>query len=201
MDLWDVLRRRKMTRSYRQTPVPAAVLDRIMASVVHAPSAGFTQGNEFLVLTEPASVADYYRITDHPRWPMTDDERVVAAPVVVLPLANESAYIARYSQPDKIEYGLDDASQWPVPFWDIDCAMASMLILLAAIDCGLGSWFSGISHGEQALLDHFGVPSPFRPRGVIYLGYPTERDEFAPPRDSIVTRRRPATDLVHHNRW
>jgi nitroreductase len=200
-ELWDVPRRRKMVRSYRPDPVPREVLERVLGSVVHAPSAGFTQGNEFRVLSDATAVADFYRITDHPRWPMTDAERAVAAPVVVVPLANRDGYVARYSRPDKLEYGLDDPDRWPVPFWDIDCAMASMLILLSAIDGGLGSWFSGIFHGEQALLDHFGVPPSLRPRGVIFLGYATERDEFASPRDRIVALRRPASDLVHYGHW
>jgi nitroreductase len=146
-------------------------------------------------------VADFYRITDHPRWPATDEEQAVRAPVVVLPMANQDAYIARYSLPDKIEFGLDDPAQWPVPFWDVDCAMASMLILLAAIDSGLGSWFSGISWGEQALLDRFEVPSSFRPRGVIFLGYAAAHDAFASPRERVTARRRPVSDLVHHERW
>ena len=201
VELWDVLRRRKMVRSYRPDPVPPELLERVLGSVVHAPSAGFTQGNEFLVLSEPTSVADFYRLTDHPRWPATDAERAVRAPVVVLPMANRDAYIARYSLPDKIEFGLDDAERWPVPFWDVDCAMASMLILLAAIDCGLGSWFSGISYGEQALLDRFGVPGSFRPRGVIFLGYAADHDAFASPPDRIAARRRPIGDLVHHDHW
>ncbi len=190
-----------MVRSFQSQRVPREVIDAVMSSVAHAPSAGFTQGNEFLVLTEEQAVADFYRITDDPDWPMTETDRAVLAPVVVIPLANQDAYIARNSQPDKIAFGLDDASQWPVPFWDIDCGMASMLILLAAIDAGLGSWFCGIFHGEQELLDHFGVPASFRPRGLIFLGFATDTDAMTPPAESYASRRRPIEDVVHHDHW
>jgi len=37
--------------------------------------------------------------------------------------------------------------------------MAAMLMLLAAVEEGLGGWFFGITHGERELLDRFGVPS------------------------------------------
>ncbi len=124
---------------------------------------GYTQGNEFLVLTSEAAVADYVRITEHPDYPLTDADREVLPPVVVIPLSNQTAYVDRYSQPDKIEFGLDAAERWPVPYWDIDAGMASMLILLVAVECGLGALFAGIAHGEAELLAHFGVPDALPP--------------------------------------
>jgi nitroreductase len=201
LELQDVLRRRKMVRSFRADPVPADAVDAVVASVLHAPSAGFTQGNEFLVLESRDAVDDYFRLTDDPSDPFSPEARAVLPPVVVLPLSNRSAYLERYSEPDKIAFGLDDAAHWPVPYWDVDAAMASMLILLTAIECGLGALFTGIFFGESAMLERFGVPDRFRPIGAIHLGYPTEIDEFA-PKSSVVSRRRRGVDqLVHHNRW
>ena len=139
MELWDVLRRRKMVRHFRQDPVPRDVIDRVMASVLHAPSAGFTQGNEFLVLTTSETIAAFLRLTEDPEFPTPDDWAEAIPPVVVFPLSNRAAYLARYSKPDKIDFGLDDPDKWPAPFWDIDAGMASMLILLAAIDAGLAA--------------------------------------------------------------
>jgi nitroreductase len=164
MELQETLRRRKMVRSFRRQAVPDDVLDGVLASVVHAPSAGYTQGNEFLVLDSPDAIADYLRITVPPDHPLTDAALAVMAPVVVVPMSNKSAYIARYSEPDKIDFGLDDADHWPVPYWDIDAGMASMLILLAAVEVGLGALFAGIAHGEAELLAHFGVPDRERRR-------------------------------------
>ena len=201
MELQETLRRRKMVRSFRREPVPDDVIDRILASVVHAPSAGFTQGNEFLVLDSVEAIAAYLRITEHPEYPRSDAEREVMAPVVVVPMSNKSAYIDRYSEPDKIEFGLDDAERWPVPYWDIDAGMASMLILLTAVDAGLGALFAGIAHGEAELLAHFGVPDAFRPIGVIHLGYPTEDDAQSATSSANKRQRRGVERLVHRNRW
>jgi nitroreductase len=201
MELEETFRRRKMVRSFRRDPVPDDVIDSVLSSVVHAPSAGYTQGNEFLVLSSPDAVADYARITEHPDRPLSDADRDVLPPVVVVPMSNRSAYIARYSESDKIEFGLDAAERWPVPYWDIDAGMASMLILLAAVDCGLGALFAGIASGEAELLTHFGVPATFRPIGVIHLGYPTEVDEQSSSSSARKRERRGIDQLIHRNGW
>jgi nitroreductase len=201
VDFQELLKRRKSVRAYEQRPVPRAVLDRVLASVIHAPSAGFTQGNEFLALDDPATVAAFWTITEDPSEPITSEERSILPPALILPLSNRTAYLARYSAPDKIAYGLDQAVRWPVPYWDIDAGMASMLILLAAVNEGLGAWFFGIAAGERELLARFGVPEEFKPIGVIGLGYPTPSDPNAARGSARRIARRPIDALVHRNGW
>jgi nitroreductase len=201
VELQEALRRRKMVRSFRPDPIDADVLRAVLSSVLHAPSAGFTQGNELLVLDDPQSVDDFMRITSDPRFPEPDQARAVRPPVIVLPMANASAYVSRYSQDDKIQFGLDDASAWPVPFWDVDAGMASMCILLAAVEQGLGALFAGVAYGEAELLAHFGVPEQFRPIGFIALGHPTEVDEMSKGASAFTRRRRPIEELLHVGRW
>lgn len=202
MELWDVLKRRKMVRAFEQRPVPRDAIDRVMASVLHAPSAGYTQGNEYLLLDEPGPVADFFRITDDPEWPLTDQEKAVLPPVVILPLANEAAYLARYSEPDKAPYGLSEETAWPVPYWDVDAGMAAMLMLLVAIDEGLGGWFAGIFANEREMLRRFGVPEAFRPIGWVGIGYPWTGDPVTETNASGKRRpRRPIDELAHRNAW
>jgi nitroreductase len=201
VDFQELLKRRKSVRAYDQRPVSPEALDRVLASVLHAPTAGFTQGNEFLVLDDPAVVAEFWTITEDPNEPITPEEHSVLPPVLILPLSNRAAYLARYSQPDKAGYGLDQAERWPVPYWDIDAGMASMLILLAAVDEGLGAWFFGIFAGEKEMLARFGVPEEFKPIGVIGLGYPAPSDPNALRGSARRIRRRPIEALVHRNGW
>jgi nitroreductase len=120
MDFEELLKRRKSVRAYDQRPVPREALDRVLASILHAPSAGFTQGNEFLVLDEPTAVAEFWTITDDPNNSITAEEQSVMPPALILPLSNRTAYLTRYSAPDKAGYGLDQAERWPVSYWDID---------------------------------------------------------------------------------
>jgi nitroreductase len=90
---------------------------------------------------------------------------------------------------------MDVEEGWPVPYWDIDAAMAVMTILLAAVDEGLGGWLFGLFHGEDELMRDLGVPEGPRPLGAIGLGYPDPRDRpFAPAH-------RPLSEYVHRGRW
>jgi nitroreductase len=91
MDFQDILRHRKSAHAYDQGLVPREALDRALASVLLAPSAGFTQGNEFLVLDDPAVVAEFWTSTEDPNEPLTTGERLVLPPVLILPPSNRSA--------------------------------------------------------------------------------------------------------------
>ncbi len=199
MELEEVIRRRRMIRRFDQRPVPPEVVDHVLDLARRSPTAGFSQGVDFVVLDTPESVAGFWRITDNPRFPMEDESLAARPTVIVLPIADKRPYLARYAEPDKADFGLADEDAWPVKFWDIDAAMASMTALLAAVDAGLGAWFFGISHGEAELLAELGVPDGIRPVGVIGLGY-RAADEL-PTGSGSVRARRPLADQIHRNRW
>ena len=59
-----------------------------------------------------------------------------------------------------------------------------MLILLTAVDLGLGALLFAIFAGEQDLMDALGVPAGYRPIGAIAVGHPSagERSEPGSPR-------------------
>jgi len=185
-----------MVRSYDVSrPVPAEVIDRIVGNGLRAPSGGFSQGWGFLVLDTPADVArfrDAVRPDDHPEdW----FAATVDAPLLIIPHANKDAYLDRYALPDK---GFTDRSDawWPAPYWDIDTGFASLLMLLTAVDAGLGACFFGIPIERiDAYRAAFGVPAQFRPIGAISIGYSDE-----PPRD-LSSRRKPEAETVHRSRW
>jgi nitroreductase len=201
MELWEALRRRKSIRSFRQEAVPRDVLDRVLASALHAPSAGFTQGNEMLVLDDPDAVAWFWRTIDDPTDARTPEDETTLAPVVVIPLVSKQAYLERYSAPDKEPYGLGDEERWPVPFWYVDAGMSSMCVLVAAVDAGLGAWFFGMAHGQDEVLARFGVPDRFQPAGAIALGYAADADPLSAVSSARTRRRRPVDEIVHRNGW
>jgi nitroreductase len=196
MDFQDVIRRRRMVRSYDTSrPVPADLIDRIVHNGLRAPSAGFSQGWGFLVLDEPADVA---RFRDAVR-PDADPDRWFAAnvdaPLLIVALSNKSAYLDRYAQPDK---GFTDRSDawWPAPYWDIDTGFAALLMMLTAVDAGLGACFFGLPVDRiDAFRQAFGVPPEFTPVGAISVGYSSEQ-----PRD-VSDRRKPVSETVHRGRW
>jgi nitroreductase len=186
-----------MVRNYDDRPVPTDALERILDHARRAPSAGFTQGFAFLVLEGAEQVGRFWDCTfpaerrDGFRWP-----GLFRAPVVILPCSSKDAYLDRYAEPDKGWADRDEA-RWPVPYWDIDCGMATMAILLTAVDEGLGALFFGVFDGLDALRAEFGIPAAFHPIGAVAIGRPAP-DEPSP---SLRRGRRPANEVIHRGRW
>jgi nitroreductase len=185
-----------MVRSYDTSrPVPADVVDRIVGNALRAPSAGFSQGWGFLVLDSPADVARFRDAVRPEEQPENWFAANVAAPLLIIPHSNKDVYLDRYAQPDK---GFTDRSDawWPAPYWDIDTGFASLLMLLTAVDAGLGACFFGFPVERiEAYRAAFGVPAQFTPIGAICVGYSNE-----PPRD-LTSRRKPLAETVHRGRW
>jgi nitroreductase len=185
-----------MVRSYDASrPVPADVVDRIVANALRAPSAGFSQGWGFLVLDSPDDAARFRDAVRPEQEPENWFAANVAAPLLIIPHSNKDAYLDRYAQPDK---GFTDRSDawWPAPYWDIDTGFASLLMLLTAVDAGLGACFFGFPIERiEAYRAAFGVPAQFTPIGAISVGYSDE-----PPRD-LASRRKPVAETVRRGRW
>ena len=49
--------RRDVRRGFRADPIPADVLERVLAAAHRAPSVGFSQPWDFIVITDPAAAA------------------------------------------------------------------------------------------------------------------------------------------------
>nr|WP_042193317.1 nitroreductase family protein [Kibdelosporangium sp. MJ126-NF4]CEL20699.1 Nitroreductase family protein [Kibdelosporangium sp. MJ126-NF4]CTQ89612.1 Nitroreductase family protein [Kibdelosporangium sp. MJ126-NF4] len=196
MEFSEVIRRRRMVRHFTGQPLAPEVVEKILASALRAPSAGFSQGWAFLSLTDPEDRARFwpYAPSVPEEWPTTRD-----VPLIVVPLAHKQAYLDRYAQSDK---GWEDRAEarWPAPYWYIDTGMASLMMLLSAVDEGLGALFFGI---EPQYLDgvkkEFGIPDTYAPLGAILIGH---RAEGAPVIGSAATRARRGTgEVIHHGQW
>ncbi|SNS47665.1 Nitroreductase [Geodermatophilus pulveris] len=203
MEFSDVVRRRRMVRDYdADRPVPAEVRERLLEHALRAPSAGFTQGWAFLVLEDPADRDLFWSVTTSPGTPDGWLTRMRRAPLLVLPLSSQAAYLERYAEPDKGWTERDPASvaaRWPVPYWDVDAGMAALLMLLTAVDEGLGACFSGVPGDRvDALRAAFGVPDTHRPVGLVTVGYPGADDRRSP---SLRRGRRGVDEVVHRGRW
>ncbi len=190
MDFAEVVQRRHMVRRFTGEPVSAQSLDRILHNAVRGPSAGFSQGQAFLVLTGE----DLKRFWDVAGAAAADS--VTTAPLVIVPLSCKRVYLDRYALPDK-GWTDRDEKRWPVPFWHIDTGMAALLILLTVVDEGLGALYFGIvPEAVGAFREAFGVPDDHEPIGAIAIGHDAEPE----PRD-LRARRRPAGDVIHYGRW
>jgi nitroreductase len=204
MEFAEVVRRRRMVRDYDpDRPVPPEVRERLLEHAIRAPSAGFSQGWAFLVLETPEERERFWTATTTPArtHPGTPDGwliRMRRSPLLIIPMSDKSAYLDRYAEPDKGWTDRDEA-RWPVPYWDVDTGMASLLMLLTAVDEGLGACFFGIPPERLAAFrEAFGVPAGFRPVGCVSIGYPGAGDRRSP---SLRRGRRGVEEVVHRGRW
>ena len=181
-------------------PVAPASLQAVLYAAQRAPSAGFSQGWDFVVLVEAADRARFWAATREPQAAAPSDPwlaGVSAAPVLVLCLSDPDTYLDRYAEPDK-GWEDRDPARWPVPYWDVDTGMAAMLMLLAAVDQELGALFFGVPPVRHAAVRQaHGIPGNRRIVGVVALGHELRRTGGS----SRTRPRRPTAEVVHWGRY
>jgi nitroreductase len=171
MEFTEVIRRRRMVRNFSDEPVDRAVIERIAGIAQKAPSAGFSQGQRLVVVTDAekrrrlgAIVGDdFYDEAGFGRW-------VGAAPVQFVPCVSEKVYRDRYAEPDKVRAD-GSVIDWPIPYWWMDIGCTVENLLLAVVDEGLAAGFAGAEDPDKLRVE-LGIPSDFAPVGVIPVGHP-----------------------------
>jgi nitroreductase len=192
----EVVRRRRMVRHFRPDPVDPAALERMLDLARRAPSAGYTQGQSFVVVTRPETKREIARLCGEEGYVEGGFHPFISgAPVLVVVCTSEEAYHRRYQEADKVR---EDGTEieWPVPYWHVDAGCAAMILLLAAVDEGLAAGFAG-AHDLDGLRSLLGIPPQVTPIGVVPIGYP------APdvPSPSLKRGRKPLDSVVHRERW
>jgi FMN reductase [NAD(P)H] len=179
MDFADILRRRKMVRNYTDEPVPREAVERIVERGRRAPSGGFSQGVRMVVVTGKDTRARIAELADEPEYIALGFEPWISrAPVHIVVAMREGDYHDRYREPDKLDESGEEI-EWRVPWWWVDAGKAMMLLLLAAIDEGLGAGLFGLL-GDQndRLRELLGMPDDLEIVGVVTVGHaapdPTE---------------------------
>lgn len=197
MEFSEVVRRRRMVRNYdADKPVPRDALERIAAVAQRAPSAGFSQGQRLVIVTDPDRRLRIAELCDEPEYVEAGfDPWISRAPALIIPCVSEEIYRARYREPDKLEPG-EPEIEWPVPYWFTDVGATVMLILLAAVDEGLAAGFLGTQRmGDLAA--ELELPADQQPVGVITVGHPLPDRQSG----SLKRGRVKADDFVHWERW
>lgn len=174
MELATVIKRRSMCRRYHDRDVEPEKLARILDLARRFPSAGHTQPQEFIVVRDQA-------VKDALARAALAQTFLAEAPVVIAVVADTRRSAARYGQRGVHFYSL------------IDGAFAAMLVLLAAVDQGLGAAFVG-AFDDREVQRVLGLPAPVRPIGLIALGYCREGGRRRLP------RRRP-DEIIHYDRY
>lgn len=192
MDFEKVILKRRMVRNFKPDPIPPGAIERIMSLAQHAPSAGFSQGSAYVVVTDANMRRKIGELHDEDRYAFPFISR---APVVIVACVSEKIYHDRYQEPDKLRSDGTEL-EWPVPYWYFDIGCGCMIVLLAAANEGLSAGFVGTWRIED-LRTLLGIPSHFHPVGVMPVGH-RDKDVLSP---SLKRGRRPNRDVVHYEHW
>ncbi|MGE0821028.1 MAG: nitroreductase family protein [Candidatus Binatia bacterium] len=170
----DIVRRRAMIRVYKDDPVADKKIEHLLKYAVRAPSAGNLQPWEFVVVKNPEIRAQLAKAA-------MNQTSVTTAPVIIVTCADIQRAGSQYGARGSF-YSL------------VDTAFASLLILLGAVEQGLGACFVG-SYNAEEVAKLLGLPMHVRPVGVITLGYPAESPR-KPARAKL-----PLGKVVHREKW
>ena len=187
MEFGRVVRKRRMIRAFKQKSVPEEKIRRILELAQHYPSAGFSQGVAFILITDPEKILRLREINR-----LRGD-----APALVVPCVSENLYHDRYRESDKLR---PDGTEidWPIPYWYFDAGCASLLVLLGAVDEGLAAYLAG-AFRPDLLRQELGIPNHFVPVGVISIGYPDYPKHVPSP--SLDRGRRSIGEVIRREHW
>ncbi len=206
MQFADCVRSRKMVRSFRNDPVAPELVERIVELASRAPSAGKTQGWHLLVLQDSETSKFWDTTLPAKKRSSFKWKHLLDAPVIGLVFADSSAYVARYNESDKSSTGLGAGeSSWPTPYWTVDASFATMTLLLAAHDLGLGALFFAVFSGDTELRELLNVPKDLQLIGAVAIGWPRTQDlsgdsSSASGLSASRLRRTPA-QITHFGKW
>ena len=200
MELRDILQRRRMVRAYEPGSIDRATIERIVGTVRRAPSAGFSQGQRLVVVTEEQTrrrIAEILQIDA----PVEEKDRWVSvAPVLLVVGVREDDYHDRYRKPDKLIDGRE--IEWPIPYWHFDAGAAAMLILMAAIDEGYAAGLFGVFvEAMQPFKELLHIPDDVDVACCITIGKPADDSNWNNVTSRLTQARKSVDDLVHWERW
>lgn len=171
METWDAIRARRNVRDYTDEPIAREDLERILEAARRAPSAQNWQPWDFVVVTD--------------RQQLNELSKVWRAATHVARSAATVALVARIPENER-------QTNWTL----YDLGQATMNLMLAAADLGIGSGHASVT--DQPLARQvLGLPEDRFCAYLIALGYPAGRPLTPIERPD----RRPFDSVVHWSRW
>lgn len=171
METWDAIRARRDVREFENRAIDEDDLDRVLEAARRTPSSSNRQRWDFVVVTDRDQLERLSQV-----WRGAGHIAGAAAAIaLVSPIAE------------------DETEQLSIQY---DLGQATMSIMLAAADLGIGSRHAAVR--EQALATELlGLPDDRFTAWLISLGYPAGRPLAPIQRPD----RRPFDEVVHRGRW
>jgi len=171
VETWDAIISRRNVRAYTEDPIPDEDLDRILEATRRAPSSMNEQRWDFIVCTDRAQLADLARV-----WQGAGHVAASAATIALVAPRSDDEWVQ-----GSIQY---------------DLGQATMSLMVAATDIGIGTAHAAVTDQELAQ-QILGFPDDRFCAWLVALGYPADRPLVPIKRPT----RRPFDDIVHRGRW
>ena len=185
-----------MVRHFTSEHVSKEEIDRILELAQHAPSAGFSQGSAYVVVTDGETKGKVAMLQGEGDYSAKGFHRWISeAPVAIVACVSEKLYHDRYNEADKLDENGKEI-EWPTPYWFFDIGAGCMVLLLGAVDAGLAAAFSGV-FDVKGMKELLGIPVHFHPVGVVSIGHGAPDVKSS----SLRRGRRKWADVVHYDRW
>jgi nitroreductase len=172
MDFSELVMKRRTVRRFEEGGVERETIERIARFAQRTPSAGFSQGQRVLVVTEPERRREVAKLYGEEPDDRLFGPWISECAAQFIPCVSESIYHRRYQEPDKLQ---EDGAEieWPIPYWWVDIGATMQNVMLAAVDAGLGCGFAGgDAESIEAVKNYLGIPAEFTPIGVMPVGRP-----------------------------
>jgi nitroreductase len=201
VELAEILKQRRMVRSYLPDPIPEETARRIVGTVRRAPSAGFSQGHRLVVVSDPETRRELAHLAGEEEYVVAGGQAWIStAPVHVVVGTREESYHERYRRADKLRDG--DEIGWPAPYWYVDAGSLFLLLQLAAIDEGLASGVYGVlPERVPELKGLLAIPDDVHFVCVVTIGRPAPDPKETALVSRLTQRRLPIEELVRFERW
>jgi coenzyme F420-0:L-glutamate ligase / coenzyme F420-1:gamma-L-glutamate ligase len=197
-ELHTFLRSRRSLRRYKPNLIPAPVIERILTTATHAPSAYNSQPWRFVVVTDPAiktrlgeAIADRYR-RDMTAEGATETDiqgrvdrtiRRTNEPPLIIVLCRDATVVTK--QPDEFRQHAHELMSVQ------SVAMAGLELLLAVHAEGLGgTWICWPLFTPGETKTALELPKTWEPQGMVFIGQPDETPnpkELKPLKDLTIT--------------
>ena len=171
METWEAITSRRNVRTYTEQPIAEGDLDRILGAAHRTPSSMNQQPWDFVVCTERGQLEELAKV-----WRGAGHVARSAATIAVVAPRSDDEWMR-----ESIQY---------------DLGQATMSIMLAAADLGIGTAHAAVTDQDLARRI-LGFPEDRFCAWLIALGYPFDRPLTPIKRPN----RRPFNDVVHRSRW
>ena len=162
MEILKAIKERRSIRNFQKKDIPKEIVDKLIDSLIWAPSAGNLQSRKFFFVKDA-------KLKGGIATAALNQDFIAEAPLVIVG-CTDSRISSKYGERGEYLYSIQDV------------AVSIMGMMLVAHENGLGTVWVG-AFREEEVFDLLNLPKNLRPVAIVPVGYPAKIPS-PPPRVS-----------------